>query len=1007
MQKITKIGLILLGCSLFTVAGIYASKKNDETMVKAVELSTATDILTQYDLGQEFLIPEAIISYNGQDYEATSTILYFPNGTPYTSEKLKLSSIGEYILEYQVVVDGKTVSAAKTFNVNSSAYTLGTNSILEYSDSLDRITGSSVGGLHLELADKDIFTYNTPINIFDYDVNTPLLRMHPYSDGGSDTALESLKQVVRLTDCYDVDNYIEFELSWDYSNHITKTAAAYYRASVSNGKSIGIIPVATDAVVSSAIYIGEQRYAVHNGKYGAFSSTYNLTDAGVTVYFDPETNCFYAEDSAKILVSDLDNSELYGDEIFKGFSTGEVYISVLAEEYYTGSVNIDISMMAGMAEKELHLQKVNDNKAPEIVIDIPNTEKIYYIAKNESITLPKAIAYDVNLSGEVSIGIFSYYGTEKCRQHSYKNDIFTPKSEGLYTVVYTARDMFGNVSTKTLTLSCVEKENNKIVSFSVEKLNSLTAGSICELPEYEIFSDNDGVTLSTYYKFMSEDKLVEIVDNAFLVENVGEYEIVYIYKDIFTSYREAYKVNSVASSNVRFDEPIFPKYVIANAPYTFEPVYAYTYEAEKPTKHNAEVYIIADGDTNSIVKVDYANVRIPDCTTVQFKYSYDGISVFSEEIPVVNVGFGKSLKMQQYFVGDFDKTADPNGTYYQSNVTNGTNSLEFVNILSLSTFSFSCIIPQGLGNFEEVDITLTDYYDRDNSVTVSYINKKSTTYMLCGNAQADVGVAFEGFAHKVYYDSRRNTFNDMGGKTLTWSNSFTSDKVLLTVSIRNITGNVKIGILEVGGQIFSNDTADYFKPTMLCEDDGGVKKAGESITIKPAVIIDVLSPYLQSNLTLTVTKPSGGYATSDDNVLLQTGCITDREYVITLVEDGNYRVQYSYTDAGGNMISGGFVAKVSDTQAPTIQLNDGYNESTVVNAKVNTTVSLQGYTVSDDKTATDKLTVKYMVYSPRLEHVFVTDKQFVANYKGVYTVYYYVYDAMGNYSVASYQVNVS
>ena len=1005
MKRKIKLSLALLGCSLFALAGIYASDTNGAALANAAELTTASEILEQYDLGQDFSVPNATISYNGTNYEATSAFLYFPNGTLYTSETLTLNVLGEYTLEYQAVIAGEKVSARKTFKVNSSAYALGTNSVLEYSDSLDKITGSSVAGLHLELADKDVLTYNEPINIYDYDKDVPLVRMHPYSTGGNGTTYrESLKQIVRLTDCYDSDNFIEFELCWDYSNHILQTAAPYYRADVANKKSVGVKPVSADKVVKSSIYLGETRYEVFDGQYGAFTNTWVLTDKGVTVYFDPETNSFYAEDRSKVLVSDLDNVELYGENAFKGFTTGEVYVSVLAEEYYTGAVNMDISLLADLEGEELHRIKVYDTKSPEIVIDVPTTEKIYYVAKNEEIAIPKATAYDVNLKGDVSVGVYSHYGTDKTRQHSCKNGKFTPTAEGLYTVVYSAVDTFGNAKTKTLTLNCIKSENDQIVSFAMQQLSVLNAGSTCELPACEVFSKNNEVTLKAYYKFVGEDEVFEITNNEFFVENVGEYEIIYEYSDVFTSYRKSYKVNSIPSTNVKFSEPVLPKYLIANATYTLDSVYAYTYDSQKPTQREVEVFLI---NGTSETKINYGNVTIPDCDKVKFKYSYGDISEYSEEIPVVNVGFGNALRMQDYFVGNFDKQADSNGVYYQSKATNGNNSLEFVNVLSLSNFTFSFSVPENASNFDAVDVTLTDYYDRDNSVTISYLKKADTTYMVCGNAQADLNAGFTSKTYKFFYDNRLNGFKDMGKKSVACPKEFSSDKVLLTVSLRNIVGAANLTVVEVGGQTFSNDTADYFKPTMLVDDDGGVKKLGDVITIKMPTIIDVLSPYSQSNLTLTVSKPSKGYATSNDGVLLQAGCRTDREYTLTLTEDGMYKVRFEYVDAGGNSITGGFTANVSDMEAPTITLNDGYNETTVIKAKLNTKVTIQGYTVSDNKTATDKLTVRCMVYSPSLSHVFVMDNQFEANQTGMYTVYYYVYDAVGNYSVVSYRIYVS
>ena len=1005
MKTGIKLAAAVFGCVVFATAGVCAMNHGEAKPVKAAELTTEVDILNEYDLGQEFTIPSAIISCGGKTAKATSAFLYFPNGTPHIAESLTLNVLGEYTLEYHAVIDGEKVSATKTFDVNSSAYSLGMNSVLEYKDSLDRIESSSVGGLHLELADQDILTYNEPINIYDYDKDTPLLRMHPYSNGGNGTTYrESLKQVVRLTDCYDPDNFIEFELCWDYSNHLTQTAAVYYRADVAGKKSIGLASVSADKVVKSSIYIGETRYEVCNGQYGAFTNTWQLTDKGVTVYFDPITNCFYAEDRTKIFVSDLDNEELYGENAFKGFTTGEVYISVVAEEYYTGAVNIDISMIAGLQEQELHRDKIFDRKSPMIEIDVPTTDKIYYVAKNEQIAIPKATAYDVNLKGEISVGVYSYYGTNNSRQHSCKNGLFTPTAEGLYTIAYTATDTYGNTATKTITLNCVKMENDEIVSFSMQQASTLLAGQTCELPACEAFSKNGKVKISAYYKLVGEEEVFEITDNAFFVENVGDYEIIYEYSDVFASYRRSYTVSSVPTANVSFDKPVLPNYLIANAPYTFDPVYAYTYESKKPTQQKVEVSLITDGNVETLV--DYENVRIPECAKVQFKYSYCGSSVLSDEIPVVNVGFGGGVRMQDYFVGDFEKTADLNAVYYQSNST-GDNSLEFVNVLSLSNFTFSFSIPSEFGQFEALDVILTDYYDRENSVTVSYLKKGDTTYIVCGNSQADVNASFVDKTYKFFYDSRLNAFKDMSSKSVACTQAFTTDKVLLTVRLRNITGDAKLSIIEVGGQVFSNDKIDYFKPVMLIEDDGGVKKVGDVITIKMPTVIDVLCPYSQANLSLKVSKPSKGTVTSDDGVLLGSGCPLNREYTFTLTEDGSYKVRFEYTDAWGNIISGGFTANVSDMEAPTITLNDGYNEGTVVRAKLNSLVTIQGYTAQDNKTATDALSVKCMVYSPSLEHVFLTGNQFAATKAGMYTVYYYVYDTEGNYGVASYQIYVS
>lgn len=1005
MKKIIKKMLITASCFALASVALMAGLSVGNTKAKAMVLEPETEILSTYELGTEFSVPKASIVYNGKDYDATA-LLYFPDGTLYNNDIYTLSSMGEYTLVYEAVVDGKTVSMQKAFKVYSNAYNVDVNTTLEYRDSLTRIQSESVAGLYVSLPEKSIFTYNEPINIYDYDSEKPLIRIHPYSDGGDDTYRESFRQIVRLTDCYDADNYVEFELNWDWANHITETAAAYYRASVSGGKSIGLPPIAADAISESSYWIGSQRYAINAERYGAFSGTYDLTDAGVTVYFDPIENIFYAEDTSKVLVSKVDSVELYGNEAFKGFTTGEVYISVCAEEYFTGTTNIEISLLAGYEQKELHMSTLIDAKKPNIVVDVNDMKKPYFIANNESVMLPKAKAYDINLVGDVSVAVYSNYGTDNCRQISCKNGVFTPKTEGLYTVVYTAKDAFGNVANEELKLSCSTMNNDRVVSFSVEELDGLTAGTVCKLPAHTVSSPNGEVEIQAYYSFGADGERTPIGKDGFLVENVGEYQIIYVYSDVLVSYEKKYTVTSVASDNVTFDTPIFPEYVIANAKYTFESVYAYTYEATNPTPRKANIYLIKDGDETTATEVDYDNVSIPTCSTVSFKYVYGEHSMYSQSLPVVDVGFGTELQMQNYFVGNFTKEARGNGVYYTSKTRSGSNTLEFINILSLSSFTFSCVMPQGYSNFTAVDVCLIDYYNRDNAVTISYINKMGNVLLACGVSQVATSATFAETVLKFYYNEVEGGFYDMSGKGVAWKNTFSSDKILLKVTLRDMTGISQIAITEVCGSVLSNDPADYFKPFLFYDNVGGIKKEGETITLSPAYAIDVLCPFVRSNLIFSVTTPSGKSAVSDDGITLKTGCDTDRAYNLTLTENGKYRIQYSYTDEWGNMVNISFFANVSDTVPPTIVLDDGYNEAKVIKAGLNEKVTLQKYTVSDDKTAVSDLLVKCMVYSPAYEHVFVKDGAFTATKKGIYTVYYYVYDSVGNYGVTYYSVIV-
>lgn len=1002
MKKITKKILLLSASLFFAFSMLSIGALSDKKNAVAQELNVESEILASYSLGSEFIVPKGSISYNGKTYEA-SPILFYPDGMAYEKDVYNLSSTGQYTVSYGATIDGENISLEKKFIVYSDAYEVSANMVLEYRDSLEKVGNSSVSGLFVSLPENDAFTYNEAINIYDYNAEKPLIRFHPYSNGGEGTThRESLRQIIRLTDCYNAENYIDFILSWDYSDHISKTAAMFYRASVAGSKSIGL----RTTTENTRYKYKDQYYLVRDSQYGAAIPQYKLTDDGVTVYFDPIENVFYAEGASKVLVSKLDSVELYGDYAFTGFTTGEVYLSILGEQYYESAVNMEISMLAGYEEKELHMHGVFDRKNPNVVINLNDDTDVLYVAKNENVLLPKANVYDVNWDGKISVAVYSGYGTESCRRISCPNGIFTPKTEGRYTVEYTAKDTFGNKTVETLLISCVSMPNNKSIDLAVEELEELTAGSICQLPDYTATGLNGTVSVKEYYRFGEDGDKIPVPAEGFLVQYVGEYQIIYEYTDGFMSYEKIYSVDSKASGNITFDIPVLPEYLIANASYSFDDVCAYSYTDEIPTKHDTKIYLITDGNKNTETEVDYQNVKIPNCSKVNFRYVYDGYDSYSQEIPVVDVGFGSSLNMEQYFVGDFEKSSDGNGIYYLSNKNTETNTLSFINTVSISSFSFAFTVVKGFNAFAAVDICLTDYYDRNNSVKISYLNESGDAVFSCDGSEINTQQAFEDLEHKCYYSLNDGGFYDTSGKLIAWRNNFSSDKVLLSVTLRGLKGASKLKITELCGTTFSDEEFDYFRPILDCEDVGGVKSLGDKITLRAASAIDVLCPFLRENLMMEVTSPTGKKVVSDDEITLGVGCATDRDYTFTLTENGKYRVSYSYSDNFGNMLVFAFFANVIDTVAPTIVLDDGYNETTMVNARLNSTITLKGYAVSDDKTESSKLIVKVMAYSPSSEQVFIVNNSFKATKKGTYTVYYYVYDEIGNYSVASYKIMV-
>ena len=95
-----------------------------------------------------------------------------------------------------------------------------------------------------------------------------------------------------------------------------------------------------------------------------------------------------------------------------------------------------------------------DTVAPVIDIDAELTDETgVYAAINETYVIPTATATDVNLLGSkqvTDISVYRGYGTDTRFDVPVTNGSFKIKYADIYTIVYRARDTFGNVTEKTL-----------------------------------------------------------------------------------------------------------------------------------------------------------------------------------------------------------------------------------------------------------------------------------------------------------------------------------------------------------------------------------------------------------------------------------------------------------------------------------------------------------------------------------------------------------------------------
>ena len=707
---------------------------------------------------------------------------------------------------------------------------------------------------------------------------------------------------------------------------------------------------------------------------------------------------------SNLLIADLDNEEAF-DDVFKGFTTGETYLSVYGTDYENSVLRFEIDEIAGKKGEQLNEATVVDKLAPVIKIDeeVERAAK-RYIVRGEKFVIPSAKAYDANLKGDVRAEVYYDYGTESRLRVGVYDGAFVPNKTGVYTIVYIATDVFGNVTKLALPFVSVTRENGKTIDFTANAPSEpVYAGIKTTLPKYSFTAINavSSVYVSAYAVYDKTGEKIIIDDTlSVMFTNSGKYTVYFTYGDLFYEYTYSYDLEVYSSDAVNFRMGMLPDYFIKDATYTLEKVYALTYKGEQ-TENEAEVFVSEDG--GEWIKIDPKGYKVNADESVNFKYSFGGKTEICEKtVKVIDVGYGDIYKLQNYFVGDFEKDAVFNGVTFASRKTLGANSLEFINVLSLSAFSLQFSVPEDKSQYDALEITLTDYYDRTKSVALTY-------------AKGKTGIEFNGKTvsggftdtRTLVYSEERKEFSGQAGELYVFTENFTSDKVLLTFTLKDLNGEGGVFIRSLNGQSINSTDYDYVGPTVWYDLSAkGIKKLGETVTLAAGIPFDVLSPYDKSNFKFSVVYPSGRYAVATDGTVLDESCDPEKTYSIKLTEFGTYSVNYVYSDVCGNRNPISFNIMVVDEIPPEITLEDGYNEKTIERVKVGEKVTIKKYTVTDDMTAAENLNVYILVLTPNSEMMTVTDS-FVATEKGDYTVIYSCYDDYDNYTVKYYTVRAS
>ena len=1002
---------ILLVCAILWTGSARhnAVRPTERAGQTALRTPASVDALvaSSYPIGARFTVPSGRITADGQTVDATESVLVYPSGVAYAGTVFTLDEAGSYTVIYSAFTARGKVSASRTFTVNRKNYEVSSSvSSVRYGE-LDMSKMPHADGLVVTLADGDAFRYNVPLDLRTRSLGE-IIKLYPgNATASAKEAYDADYYIVRLTDCYDPQVYVEMKL------YFLRGTWAYFRAGGSNQTDVGLSDQEDAGRYPRTVNVDGTYYYPHRGRYGVLARGWNSGGGGYTWMYDREQMRVYIGEtrsgtSSVTLVNVLNHTDLYGDDVFPDFTTGEVYLSVYASDYNNATAEIQIESIFGVSGRDLDLGDTSDGSLPEITLDTVRTDANgVYAACGEPFDLTRhtATASDVHLAGGVRTAVYYNYGTEWQRSVRIENGKFTPANEGTYTVVFSAKDTSGNVGRAYLTVNSIKTQSGKGIDLTVDEIGSMQTGHTTVLPVHTVAGINRAVEMDITATVNGNVTQIDPQTRTFVPLYAGTYTIEYSYHDNVYAYRHSYTVACTQSDATVFtDKFVLPRYFIKNASYTIEDIPAYTFENGMPTARKADLYVRFDG--GAYTAANAAATKITGNESVQFRFEKNGASVESDPMPIADVGFGDRLRLADYFDAVSGNAATGTSFVRLSATNDDAVHAKFINALSLDSFLFRFSVPVGFDGFTAVRVVLTDYYDPAVRAEIAYTQTSDgIRYSVNGGrAYNSLGRSFAD-SEIVYfsYNGDTNGFQNSFGDSAACDTQFSSDLVLMDIYLEGVTGSAGIDIRQIANQSFANTTVDRMEPNVTVRQSGGVHSLGSTVTVFAAQASDVLTPVLRHDITVSVTAPNGDFLTSADGVLLGAADCS-RNYEITLASFGVYQVTYRCSDQNGRVKTVSYNISVIDETPPSVSFAVPADEEQT--AKVGQTVRIAALTATDDISSADKLEITVLVYDGNGAPAAMNCTEFVPARAGQYTVYAQCTDEAGNTAYASYRICV-
>ena len=971
------------------------------------------EIEENYILDDIIEIPAAKISYGGDTKDAEISVIK-PDGERVRSANVKLTEGGNYKAEYKALFGGKAKTVEKEFTVHIPLFSkTSKKTTWEYGvDDSDYQTGKE--GVKVRLAKGDNLTYNEIIDL--NKSNGQIIDLFLLPEDGAGT--KDLKRLtITLTDLYDpnITLTVILQCANDHGgDNKWWLDWTYVLAGGQNQTPTGVEGKGTS---------NEKKWV--GGDWGSvvpysFYGTRSNNDACVVgteslnVTYNEDENAVYVGNTEIINLSDLK----YFEDIWTGFKTGEVKMSLTGDGFSLGVANI---MITRIGANNLEKEYFTDNAAPEITVDYEDYDENNLPAAGKGLSYPvfNATALD-KVFGDVDVKTTVYYNYES--QQRYQIDIkdgrFATDVAGPYTIEYLAYDGFKNESKKLVTVYCGETSPELTVEAVGEYTTSGGTGALIFPAEIKYVGGTGVVkTYATAKAQSGGDEFV--IDEGFRPEEEGVYKIkLYAVDMLGKTATFAYDLAiSINSQPVFIDEPILPRFFLEGYQYALPTIPAYDYSSGTERTQIETTIAIKDGKDGGQVRDLEANVTDFEAdadgfATVIYKATgAKGSNSVEYKVKVID-GWRDisqySIDMKKYFYGENIEVTDSSDSIKVTSLVD--TSYVFVTPVIAHRFETKFSITDG--RFDCLQLVFEDSKDASIRFTVELDKSPIPTE----NAPLRVnGVAlkytpwagFDGVSDFYFaYDEMNKTLEaDTSFKNAIINadgsafEGFPSGLVYVTVNVIGVDGGAEVAWKNYAGQILSESDYDTIAPSIKLSADYASKYSINTVAeIYSAVAADVLSPEVYTSMT--VRDPNGKIVTDVDGLKLEDVPF-DRSYFINLEMYGSYSVKYSAMDWMEREQDYPFALLVVDDQAPVITL-DGEIATEVKQGKK---IKVATATAQDNVDGEVDVYV-YLVDTNGIIRKVTPGKKVKLTEKGVYQLRYMAVDEFGNLNILYYDIAV-